>query len=30
MLTSLKEYLAKVTSNTLCIEEHLYNNLTAI
>ena len=30
MLGSLKDYLGRVTSNTLCIEEHLYENITSI
>ena len=30
MLTSLKEYLACVTSETLCIEQHLYEHIADI
>lgn len=30
MLTALKEYLVLVTSDTLCIEEHLYNHISDI
>jgi hypothetical protein len=29
-LKSLKDYLQDVTSSTLCIEEHLYDNISAI
>ena len=30
MLSSLKEYLGGVTQRTLCIEEHLYEHISAI
>ena len=30
MLTSLKDYLQRVDSKTLCIEQHLYENITSI
>ena len=30
MLTELKDYLSRVTSQTLCIEQHLYENISSI
>ena len=30
MLVSLKDYLSRVSQETLCIEQHLYENLTNI